>query len=235
MSESIELVKVAAGVWTMTFPLKVLGVDIHRVVTVLELEVGTLMVHSTAPFGVGEVAAIRGLGDPVWLVDALLRHDTFAAEGRAAFPEARYFAPPGFDAGEGSVTESLGMPPQEWTWEIEVLEVDGVPDFGEFVMLHRASKTLVVGDLVVNFPDGDGLWSELMFKLGAVGGHTQPGVTRPFKHAIEDEAAFLKSLETILGWDFERIVVGHGEPVLTDAKAKLRRAFRGAGLGGGED
>ncbi len=235
MNETIELVKVAAGVWTSTFPLKVLGVDIQRVVTVLKLAGGKLLVHSTAPFGAGEVAAIRAMGDPLWLVDALLRHDTFAAEGRAAFPEARYFAPPGFAAGTGIVTESLLAPPPEWAGEIEVLAVAGVPDYGEFVMLHCASKTLVVGDLVVNFPDGDGLWSELLFKLGAVGGHTQPGVTRPFKHAIEDEAAFLKSLETVLSWDFERIIVGHGEPVLTDAKGKLRRAFRDAGVGGGEE
>lgn len=231
MSESNELVSVAAGVWTMTFPLKVLGVDIRRVVTVLELEGGKVLVHSTAPFGAGEVAAIRALGDPVWLVDALLRHDTFAAEGRAAFPEARYFAPPGFDAGDGIATESLLLPPPEWAGEIDVLAVDGAPDFGEVVMLHRSSRTLVVGDLVVNFPGDEGPWSELMFKLGAVGGHTQPGVTRPFKHAIKDVAAFLKSLETILSWDFERIVVGHGEPVLSDAKAKLRKAFSDAGLG----
>lgn len=231
MSESKKLVNVAAWVWTMTFPLKMLGVDIRRVVTVMELEGGKLLVHSTAPFESEDVAAIRALGEPVWLVDALLRHDTFATEGRAAFPEARYFAPPGFDAGEGIATESLVAPPAEWVGEIDVLAVEGAPDFGEIVMLHKSSRTLVVGDLVVNFPGDEGLWSKLMFKLGAVGGHTQPGVTRPFKHAIQDEAAFLKSLETILSWDFERIVGGHGEPVLTDAKAKLRKAFSDAGLG----
>lgn len=234
MRISNELMSVAAGVWTMTFPLKVLGVDIRRVVTVLELEGGKLLVHSTAPFGAAEVAAIRAVGEPVWLVDALLRHDTFAAEGRAAFPEARYLAPPGFEAGRGIATESLLAPPQEWAREIDVLAVGGVPDFGEVVMFHRVSRTLVVGDLVVNFPDGEGLWSELMFKLGAVGGHTQPGVTKPLKHAIEDEAAFLRSLETILSWNFERIIVGHGEPVLTDAKSKLRRAFAVAGVGSEE-
>lgn len=230
MTGSIELVGVADGVWTMTFPLKMLGVDIRRVVTVLELEARKVLVHSTAPFGASEVAAIRAVGEPMWLVDALLRHDTFATEGRAAFPEARYLAPPGFDAGKGIATESLVPPPEQWAGEIDVLAVDGAPDFGEVVILHRASKTLIVGDLIVNFPAGEGLWSELMFKLGSVGCHTQPGVTKPFKHAIKDGTTFLKSLETILSWDFDRIIVGHGEPVLTDAKTKLRQAFANAGM-----
>lgn len=230
MNEPIRLVRVAAGVSTMTFPLRRLGVDIRRVVTVLELEGGKVLVHSTAPFGAAEVAAIRALGEPLWLVDALLRHDTFAAAGRAAFPAARYFAPPGFDPGEGGNTESLLSPPPEWAGQIEVLALDGVPTFGEVVLLHRASRTLVVGDLIVNFPDGEGWWSDLIFQLGAVGGQSQPGVTRPFKHAIENEAVFLKSLQTILGWDFERIIVGHGEPVLSAPRSKLRQAFAAVGL-----
>jgi hypothetical protein len=230
MIESIKLVSVAAGVWTMTFPLKMLGVDIQRVVTLLELEGGKLVVHSTAPFGASEVSAIRALGDPVWLVDALLRHDTFAAEGHAAFPQARYLAPLGFDTGNGIATESLMPPPPEWAGEIEVLAVEGAPSFGEVVMLHYTSKTLIVGDLIVNFSDDKGLWSDLIFKFGSVGGHPHPGVTKPFKHAIKDEQAFLKSLEIILSWDFERIIVGHGELVLVDAKSELRRAFADAGL-----
>lgn len=33
-----------------------------------------------------------------------------------------------------------------------------------------------------------------------------------------------------MSWDIVRIIVGHSEPVLADAKAKLRRAFADAGF-----
>jgi hypothetical protein len=42
------------------------------------------------------VATIRALGEPAWLADGTLRHDTFVKEGRAAFPGMPYLAPEGF-------------------------------------------------------------------------------------------------------------------------------------------
>ncbi len=214
----------------MKFPLKMLGADLQRNVTLLRLASGKLIVHSTAPFETADIAAIRELGEPTWLVDVLLRHDTFAAEGHAAFPEARYLAPPGFEAGKGIATDSLVPPPAEWADEIAVLPVAGAPEYSEIVMLHRPSRTLVVGDLLINFPGDQGFLTELMIRVAVVGGDSAPGVTRPLKHAIDDHAAFIESLETILAWDFDRIVVGHGEPVVADAREKLRAAYQAAGI-----
>ncbi len=55
-------------------------------VTLIRLRSGKLVIHSTAPFTPEDVAAIRALGEPGWLLDGILRHDTFANEGREAFP-----------------------------------------------------------------------------------------------------------------------------------------------------
>ncbi len=217
------------NVWTMAFPLKIAGVDIRRVVTILRLSTGRLIVHSTAPFAPGDIAAIRKLGEPGWLVDALLRHDTYAGQGRRAFPEIPYLAPPGFSV-EGA--ESLTPPPPEWAGEVEVEAIDGAPDFGEIAIFHAESRTLVVADLLVNFPGEKGMWESCVLKIGGVGGHSDPGMTRPFKHAIEDMAAFAASVRRVLEWDFERIVVGHGEPILTGAKEKLRETLKSAGVEG---
>lgn len=213
----------APNLWLMPFPLKALGVDLHRNVSLIRLESGKLIVHSTAPFSESDVAAIKALGNPEWLVDSLLRHDTFAKEGRAAFPEARYFAPPGFSTLAGIATENLVSPPSEWAGEIEVAAIDGAPDFGEVVMLHQASRTLIVADLVINFERPAGLWARLLLLLATVGGRHQPGFTRPFKHAIKDFAAFKKSIDRVLAWDFDRIIVGHGEPIETGGREKLRK------------
>ena len=97
-------------------------------------------------------------------------------------------------------------------------------------MFHHASRTLIVGDLIFNFPGEQGLWTKFFLKIGSVGGRHNPGMTRPFKNAIDNETAFEASIRRILEWDFDKIIVGHGEPVLANGKAKFRKTFEAAGV-----
>ena len=77
---------IAENLWTMQYPLTMLGVHINRTVTLIKLRSGELVIHSTAPFSPEDVASISALGEPAYLVEALNTHDTFAKEGHAAFP-----------------------------------------------------------------------------------------------------------------------------------------------------
>ena len=222
----------APNLWLLAYPLKMLGVNLGRNVTIIRLNAGKLIIHSTAPFTSPDVAAIRELGEPEWIVDTLLRHDTFAAQGRVAFPSARYLAPEGFSKDPGLRIEPLVPPPAEWTEEVAVASVEGAPEFGEIVTLHRPTRTLIVADLIINFVGEQNLWAKLLLRIAAVGGKHDPGMTVPFKKAIRDEAAFAASLRTILSWDFDRIIVGHGTPIPAGGKEILRATIRNAGVAG---
>ncbi len=222
------LKSLAPNLWLLSYPLKTLGVDLRRNVTLIRLESGQIIVHSTAPFTAEDVAAITALGEPTWLLDTLLRHDTFAEEGRAAFPNAAYLAPEGFSEELPFPTANLLPPPPEWENEMAVASIEGAPDFSEVVLLHRDSGTLIVGDLIVNFPGKHSLWENLFLRIATVGGKHAPGVTFPFKKAIEDKPAYAASMQEILGWDFDRVIVGHGVPIATDGKEKLRSALQQA-------
>lgn len=227
---STNLRNLAPNLWLKNYPLKMLGADLRRVVTVIRLASGKLIVHSTAPFSAEDVAAIRALGEPAWIVDTLLRHDTFAKEGRGAFPNAAYLAPQGFSELAGVPATPILPAPAEWSEEVEVLAIDGAPEFGEVVMLHRPSRTLIVADLVFNFPSPQGFWTKTLLSFASVGGQHEPGVTKPFKAAVKDPAAYEASIRKVLAWDFDRIIVGHGDPVETGGKEKLRTTLREAGL-----
>jgi hypothetical protein len=229
MKIALKLKTIAPDLWMMTFPLTTLGVDLQRNVTIIRLSSRNLVIHSTAPFSPADVKMIRKLGNPHWLVDVLLRHDTFAAQGSAAFPEATYLAPKGFQA-PGVLTRCLTPPPAEWQGEIQVAFIEGIPAFSESVMLHQATRTLIVGDLLFNFEGKHDLLTKAFLKVAAVGGIYDPGVTRPLRNAVEDEAALTRSIQEILSWDFDRIIVGHGEPIRTGGKLKLRAAFRAVGI-----
>jgi len=224
------LLYLAPNLWLQTFPFKTLGVDLQRNVTILRLASGKLILHSSAPFSADDVATIEELGRPAWLIDTLLRHDTFAAEGRGAFPQAKYLAPPGFSINLPFQTEALLAAPSEWAGEVEIVPIDGVPDFGEIVFFHLPSRTLIVADLVVNFPGEHGLWANLLLHFASAGGRHDPGMTVLFKKAVLDREAFVRSINRVLAWDFDRVIVGHGEPIETGGKEKLRAAVRAAGF-----
>jgi hypothetical protein len=51
------------------------------------------------------------------------------------------------------------------------------------------------------------------------------GPSRLLKSAIKDRAALRRSLDHLLGWDFDAIIVSHGRNVGTGGKALLRDAF----------
>lgn len=229
MNPPVTPLPITENVWLLPYPLKMLGADLHRNVTVVRLLSGQLLIHSTAPFAAADVAAIRRLGEPGWLLDGVLRHDTFAHEGRAAFPGIPYLAPPGFTEASGVKTTPIVPCPDEWIGELRALEVEGMEDMRDTVVLHETSRTLIITELLFNFPDDQPLWTELLLRV-AIGDEHFPGLSRPFRHAVKDEAAFTASMRTILEWDFDRIIVGHGDVIEREGKARLKAALEHAGF-----
>src|SRR5436190_22106227 len=143
--------QITDDVVVMSFPWHVFRIDFARNVTLLRLRDGRVVIHSSAPFRAEDIAAIRGFGEPAWLVDATLLHDTFAKEGRAALPDLQYLAPDGFAKASGLPTQSLDLPPADWAGEIDVLKIDGTKK-NEHALFHRRSRTLVVADLCFSLP-----------------------------------------------------------------------------------
>ncbi len=221
--------EVAANLWLRAYPLRLLGADFRRNVTVIRLGSGRTVIHSTGPFSPADVTAIRELGEPGWILDGVLRHDTFAGAGREAFPKIPYLAPPGFGEIVGFETGALVPAPPEWDGELVTLEVGGMPSMRETVMLHVPSRTLIVTELLFNFGPGEDLWTKVLL-WGAVGSDHNPGVSRPVKAGIKDRAAFQAAVVAILEWDFDRVIVGHGEVIESAGKEKLRAAVSAAGF-----
>jgi hypothetical protein len=221
---------VADNLWVLRFPLSLLGTHMGRTVTVLRLNSGHLVIHSTAPFEMADVTAINALGQPAWLIEATLFHDSFATAGRAAFPDLPFLVPEGFRpfvGGTGSASlhpAFLHTPPSEWRGELEVLELHGMPKVREHVFFHRSTRTLIVADLVFNFGTHATAWTRWFFRW-AGGIREFPGVSRLFHSSIHDRAAFARSIRLMMEWDFDRLIVGHGEIIESGARAKLAAAL----------
>ena len=217
----------AENLWLRRYPLRLLGADLNRNVAVMRLGSGDLVIHSTGPFTPEDVAAINALGKPRWIVETMARHDTFAREGRAAFPDAAYLAPEGFSETVGFPTGPLLNQP-DWHEEVEVQTLDGVPSMKEHAVLHRPSRTLIVADLFFNFgPDAPKWTRALMF--AAVGAKHDPGMALSMRLTVKNKGALRSSLARVMTWDFDRLIVGHGDPINTGAKARVAEALEAVG------
>jgi hypothetical protein len=221
---------IAANLWGLSFPLNVVGVPFGRNVTIIRLSSGELIIHSTAPFTPEDVDAIRGLGEPGWLLDVTLLHDTFAKRGRNAFPHLPYLAPEGFAKRSRLATYPLNrLLPPAWKEELDILQLSGMPRVREHTILHRGSRTLIVADLIFNWKPTQSRWGNFVRRrLMAI--HRFPGVSRWFRWSIKDRKAFLDSMSIVMSWDFDRVIVGHGEIIETGGKEKLQSALQDARL-----
>ena len=221
--------QLADDVALISFPWRVLGIDFKRNVTLLRIADGRVVVHSTAPFTEQDIVAIRRFGEPGWLVEATLMHDTFAKEGRKALQNIPYLAPDGFVEATEVQAESLSAPPQEWDGEIDVLRIDGVR-MNEHALFHRRSRTLVVADLFFSFPQETSGWPRFFIR------HVMRlprlfGISALYRLlVIRDKEAFARSMRALLAFDFERLVVAHSEPIETDGKRAVEQALRDSEL-----
>ncbi len=207
-------------------PFSVLRMPLGKTTTVIRLTDGRLLLHSAGPWGEAEVRAINQWGPVAGLMEGSRIHDTFAREMRRWFPGVPYGLPAGFPvaAAELAPAEPLASWAQRWGDEIKVHRIAGLPRLQEHALLHRASRTLVLTDLVFNLdiPAGPRVPWALRWISGL---KAFPGTSRLVKLCVKDARAVRASLEEILAWEFDQVVVSHGEVITVEAKNTLRRVL----------
>ena len=127
--------------------------------------------------------------------------------------------------GDLPTAETLGETvPEEWSGVLDQLLIEGAPRMGEVAFLHRASRTLLLTDLVFNIrarPSGLARW--IMAVNGMVGHFGPSRVARTL--FFRDRRALRTSVDRILGWDFDRVIMSHGEVVESGGRSLLEEAF----------
>ena len=99
----------------------------------------------------------------------------------------------------------------------------GRPYENEVVFFHRASRTLILCDLAFNFGPRSPQPTRLLMKLLRSYGHLGPSKLDPL--LIRDRRAARESLERILAWDFDRIIVAHGDVLESGGHEILRQGY----------
>lgn len=213
------------NLWVLDKPFHIPGAELGVRMTVVRLKSGDLWVHSPVRTNPEQRAAIDQLGRVAHIVAPSKVHHLFAPEFKSCYPEARLYVAPGLAQKNRALLNSEPLtdrPPTAWGGEFEQVQLAGAPSVNETVFLH--GRTLIVTDLVFNYVSVETLGTKLFLTLdGALGGLR---ASRILRLCIKDRAAARASIERMLSWDFDRIIVCHGEVLQSGGRDELRRAFR---------
>ena len=196
--------------------------------TALPLGPGRVALVSPVPLTPDALAWVEGQGEVAYLISPSLFHHLYLGDAAARFPSAQVLAPRGLRAKrpdlriDGDLEDGL---PAELAAHVDVARVEGAPIADEHVFFHRASRSLVVTDLVFHVVRPRGLMTSLILRM--VGCHGRLAHSRSWGLFIKDKAAASASIARILAWPFEHLVPAHGEPVEGDAHALAKRIAKG--------
>jgi hypothetical protein len=221
-----QLRELAADLFVADHPLVVAGLHLGTRTTVVRLGNGRLFVHSPGPADESLHREIEKLGPVVALVAPNKIHHLYLPLWMRAFPEARTFGAPGLAAKLPSIRfdEELGDdPPSLFSDALDQHVVRGAPRLEEVVFLHRSSRTLLLTDLAFHLRHSESPFTRIAMRLN--GGYGRFGTTRMLRSTFRDRGAARASLDHVLAWDFDRIVVSHGEVLAHGGREALREAY----------
>jgi len=203
-----------------------LGFRFPARMTLLPLERGRLALVSPVPIDEASAAAIAALGQVAFLIAPNLLHHLYLGDAARRYPDARVLAPSALaeKRPELRIAHALGdaLPP-ELAAAVDVVPIAGAPGIDEHAFFHRATRSLVLTDLVFNVTRPEGWLAHLLFHLG--GTHGRLAASRIWRLKVVDRAAFAASIERLLRLPFDTLVMAHGEIVRDDARARLAQAL----------
>ena len=222
MSYKPVIKNVSENLWIVEHPLRLMGAQFGERMTIIRLRNGDLWLHSLVPFDDSLPAMLGKLGSVRHLVVPSCMHNLNSHEWQQAYPEAAVYAPASVSRVKSFISIDERQSPA-WEDEIAVVAIDGMPKVNEVVFVHLATGTLIITDLAFNIDNDINGWTTLFFKLyGALG---KFGPTKLIRAMIKDEKAFASSLQKVMEYDFDRIILAHGSMIEQGGKQAFISAF----------
>lgn len=219
----MRLQEFGPDIWIADGPVvKTLGFSFPTRMIVVRLSDGRLWINSPVVATDAEKDGVAALGPVSYLIAPTPLH-AWRFEGWAEhFPQAQLFVPPRMKCTSPAMNVLGDTPPEAWASDLDQMIFRGSAFLDEAYFLHRASKTLVLCDFIQNYPPRNALFDTLMKAAGIWGGGTPLDIRLSF---LFGKTQGRESLEKLLSWDFEKVILAHGDCVVTGAKAFVRNAF----------
>ncbi len=208
--------------------IRMLGIPFETRMTIARLPDGGLWLHSPIAPTPERVAAIAALGPVRHIVAPNKFHNLFIAPWIDRYPDAQSWGEPALLARRPDLGIQHALdnaPPNAWSDCLDQLVFTGSKVLPEAVFFHKPSRTLIVTDILQNHDPAreTAPWRVIKRFVGVLA--PRCGVPRDWRFTVRDRDAARASVEAILAWDFDRIVLSHGLCVEQDGRAVFERAF----------
>lgn len=230
MSYSLEEY-VPGKIYIVEYPIRYSGLDLFSRMTVVRLDDGSLWVHSPCLADARLKSDIDRLGQVSYIIAPGNFHHLHVADFQAHYPAAETFLCPGLERKRPDLRFDwiLGnRPDPRWGAEFDQVAIHGTRIISEVAFVHKTSRTLILVDLLENIGDDytheAGLllkfWWKAVFHMW-----NNPKAAPEYQVGWGDKGVVRRGLEKILSWDFDRIILAHGNLVESNAKAVLKHAW----------
>jgi hypothetical protein len=218
-------------IWIKEYPIHYAGTDCNSRMTVIRLANGNLFIHSPCEIDENTKIAIERLGKVEFIVAPGSYHYFHVASAQKAFPDAQTFICPGVERKIPDIKFDwlLGdRSDEKWKDDFDQVLVRGNRFIWEVAFYHKITRTLILVDLIENITDEtEGVnwlikvWWKLVFRMW-----NNPKPAPEYQMGWKDKKAAAKSLKRILEWDFEKIIIAHGDLIEENAKEVSLHAWR---------
>lgn len=197
--------------------------------TVIRLADNKLWLHSPVAPSPERIEAVNKLGELAYLIAPNILHHLYLDKWAALYPNAKLWGAQGLpkkrkDLQFNGVLDNNQAEP-EWQAEIEQLYFEGSKILPEMVFFHKASKSLIVTDLIQNHdPQHENAFWKVVKKLNGVLA-PNGGVAKDLRLTMLGREKARASLDKMLTWDFDKLVISHGLCIESDAKDYVSNCF----------
>ena len=197
--------------------------------TVVRLVDRSLWVCSPIALSSSLADAVNTLGPVRHLVSPNKLHHLFLKEWVQAWPAAKLYASPGLARRRRDLTfaRELGDEPDPaWATDIDQVIFHGSFAMEEVVFFHRASRSLIVTDLVQRFdPATLHGWRGMLMRLDGLVG-PDGSTPREWRLSFWNRRAARAALRKALAWNARRMIIAHGDWVRENGSAALAHSLR---------
>jgi hypothetical protein len=221
-----SLTPFAPGVWLDTAPVRIVGMRLTATMAVIDLGEGGLLLYSPLELTPERRASVESLGTVAHLYAPNTFHHLWIGAWAEAFPSAKLHGPAGLSKKRRDLRIDrvhATAPEPAFAGVVDEQRIEGFV-LEEAVLVHRPSGTLLVADLVHNVGRPPGAWTKAYTRM--MGFYDRVALSRVIRWtAFSDRAAARRSLDELLARPFDRMVVGHGDPIDGGAREALAAAY----------
>ncbi len=219
----------AENVWIVDgATVRAVGIPFPTRMIVVQLGDRSIWVNSPVSVPSDVLDRITGSGPVRYLVAPTKLHVWRLKSWHQLFPDAELWSPPQIpnEFKRLPFAGTLGdKPPAGWADDFDQLVFRGNCFVEEVYFFHKKSRTVIFGDFIQNHPLAKGRpLRNALLKLAGVA-YPQGGVPLDIRLSFTNRDLARRSLERLLSWDFDKLILAHGVCVGKDAKPYVARAF----------